>query len=85
MVGEHIWLVSTLISWPERVYELFMNNILYFYELFKISIWQHWPSALGPVALGLWAYISGKSLVPMLQLLHVQYFYITLLCNYSQV
>ena len=26
--------------------------------------------ALGPVALGLWAYISGKSLVPMLQLLH---------------
>jgi len=27
------------------------------------------PSALGPVALGLWAYISGKSLIPMLQLL----------------
>ena len=25
--------------------------------------------ALRPVALGLWAYISGKSLVPMLQLL----------------
>jgi len=29
------------------------------------------PSALGPAALRLWAYISGKSLVPMLQLLHV--------------
>ena len=29
------------------------------------------PSALGPAALGLRAYISGKSLVPMLQLLHV--------------
>ena len=29
------------------------------------------PSALGPAALGLWAYISGKSLVPMLQLLRV--------------
>jgi len=29
------------------------------------------PSALGPVALGLWAYISGKSLMPMLQLLLV--------------
>ena len=29
--------------------------------------------ALGPVALGLWAYISGKSLVPMLQLLHMTY------------
>ena len=29
------------------------------------------PSALGPVALGLLAYISGKSLMPMLQLLHV--------------
>ena len=28
------------------------------------------PSALGPVALRLWAYISGKSLVPMLQILH---------------
>ena len=27
-------------------------------------------SALGPAALGLRAYISGKSLVPMLQLLH---------------
>ena len=27
--------------------------------------------ALGPAALGLRAYISGKSLVPMLQLLHV--------------
>ena len=26
------------------------------------------PSALGPVALGLWAYISGKSFMPMLQL-----------------
>ena len=26
------------------------------------------PSALGPVALGLLAYISGKELVPMLQL-----------------
>ena len=30
------------------------------------------PSALGPAALGLRAYISGKSLAPMLQLLHVQ-------------
>ena len=29
------------------------------------------PSALGPAAIGLRAYISGKSLVPMLQLLHV--------------
>ena len=29
------------------------------------------PLALGPAALGLRAYISGKSLVPMLQLLHV--------------
>ena len=29
------------------------------------------PSALGPAALGLRAYISGKSLMPMLQLLHV--------------
>ena len=29
-------------------------------------------SALGPAALGLWAYISGKSLVPMLQLLLMQ-------------
>ena len=28
------------------------------------------PSALAPAALGLRAYISGKSLVPMLQLLH---------------
>ena len=27
--------------------------------------------ALSPAALGLWAYISGKSLVPMLQLLHI--------------
>jgi len=27
------------------------------------------PSALGPAALGLWAYISSKSLMPMLQLL----------------
>ena len=26
--------------------------------------------ALRPAALGLWAYISGKALVPMLQLLH---------------
>ena len=26
------------------------------------------PSALGPVALGFWAYITGKSLMPMLQL-----------------
>ena len=34
------------------------------------------PSALGPVALRLWAYISGKSLVPMLQLILVQYNYI---------
>ena len=29
------------------------------------------PSALGPAALGLRAYISGKSLAPMLQLLHM--------------
>jgi len=28
-------------------------------------------SALGPAALGFWAYISGKSLVLMLQLLHI--------------
>ena len=28
------------------------------------------PSALGPAALGLRAYISSKSLAPMLQLLH---------------
>ena len=28
------------------------------------------PSALGPVALGPWAYTSGKSLLPMLRLLH---------------
>ena len=27
--------------------------------------------ALEPAAFGLWAYISGKSFVPMLQLLHV--------------
>jgi len=27
-------------------------------------------SALGPAALGLWAYISGKSRMPMLQLIH---------------
>ena len=27
--------------------------------------------ALGPVALGLWAYISGKSLMPMLQLSNI--------------
>ena len=27
------------------------------------------PLALGPVAPGLWAYILGKSLIPMLQLL----------------
>ena len=27
--------------------------------------------ALGPAARGLWAYISGKSFMPMLQLLHV--------------
>ena len=33
--------------------------------------------ALGPAALGLWAYISGKSLVPMLQLLHVRMVYVT--------
>ena len=31
------------------------------------------PSALGPAALGLQAYISGKSLVPMLQLLHIKF------------
>ena len=29
--------------------------------------------ALGPAALGLWAYISGKSLMPMLQLLLVSH------------
>jgi len=29
-------------------------------------------SALRPAALGLWAYISGKSLMPMLQLLLVK-------------
>jgi len=29
------------------------------------------PSVLGPAALVLWAYISGKSLAPMLQLLHI--------------
>jgi len=29
------------------------------------------PSALRPAALGLWAYISGKSLMPTLQLLHI--------------
>ena len=29
------------------------------------------PSALGPAALGLWVYISDKSLAPMSQLLHV--------------
>ena len=28
------------------------------------------PPTLGPVALGLWAYISDKSFMPMLQLLH---------------
>ena len=28
------------------------------------------PPALGPAALGLWAYILGKSLMAMLQLLH---------------
>ena len=28
---------------------------------------------LGPVALGLWAYIPGNSLMPMLQLLHTYY------------
>ena len=33
------------------------------------------PLALGPAALGLRAYISGKSLAPMLQLLHVPYTY----------
>ena len=27
---------------------------------------------LGPAALGLWTYISGKSLIPMLQLLHIR-------------
>ena len=32
------------------------------------------PSALRPAALGLWAYISGKALMPMLQLLHKQKF-----------
>ena len=33
------------------------------------------PSALGPVALMLWVYISGKPLVPMLQLYNI-YIYI---------
>ena len=36
-------------------------------------------SALGLAAIGLQAYISGKSLVPMLQLLHVQYEYVHIL------
>ena len=33
------------------------------------------PSALGSAALGLLAYISGKSLMPMLQLLHKTWYY----------
>ena len=33
--------------------------------------YQCMPSALGPVALRLWVYISGKSLEPILQLLHI--------------
>ena len=32
-----------------------------------------YAQSLGPAALGLWAYISGKSLMPMLQLLHILY------------
>ena len=41
--------------------------------------------ALGPVALGLWAYISGKSLVPMLQLLHVLHqIFTVMICFPSQ-
>ena len=31
--------------------------------------------ALGPAALRLWAYISGKALMPILQLLHILYAY----------
>ena len=30
------------------------------------------PSNLGPVALGLWVYISGKPLLPMLQLYNIR-------------
>ena len=38
------------------------------------------PSALGPAALGLLAYISGKALVPVLQLLHIaSYFAVELM------
>ena len=44
------------------------------------------PSALGPVAPGLWAYISGKSLVPMLQLsnvcMYVRTYVIVCVCMY---
>ena len=29
------------------------------------------PSALGPVALGFWVYISGRALMPVLQLLNI--------------
>ena len=36
--------------------------------------------ALRPAALGLWAYISGKSLMPMLQLLHVYHVWHTCIC-----
>ena len=41
------------------------------------------PSALGPAALGLRAYISGKSLVPMLQLLLVGQILSIILSLYS--
>ena len=40
------------------------------------------PSALGPAALGLWAYISGKSLVPMLQLSNI-YMYVIVIPQYE--
>ena len=41
------------------------------------------PSALEPAALGLRAYISGKSLVPMLQLLHVYTYVATYIRIYT--
>ena len=34
------------------------------------------PSALEPAALWLWAYISGKSLVPMLELSNINFYHI---------
>ena len=34
------------------------------------------PSALGPAALVLWVYISGKPLVPILQLYNVTFKYL---------